>query len=154
METEKMFGSFSPTRKGTNFLRRKGGKAPCFRAFWRFQVYKIGVPKNPRNAYLFADNPPFSFSASLALIQKEIERGESLETLDLSGLARFVSDNPASSRRLPHQCQSCHLLTLLVESHPFRMSRQQSLCDLCIKSLRNRDSRVPAVSMATPSGSA
>lgn len=111
METEKMFGSFSPARKGTNLLGRERAEAPCSRAFWQLQAYEVGMPKNPLNAYKFAVNPLFSLSASLALIQRGIGRMCSLETLDLPGLARFVSDNPASSRRLPHQCQSCHLLT-------------------------------------------
>ena len=107
-----MFGSFSPARKVTNLLGRERAEAPCSRAFWQLQAYEVGVPKNPLNAYKIANNHLFSLSASLALIQRGIGRKCSLETLDLPGLARFVSDNPASSHRLPHQCQSCHLLTL------------------------------------------
>lgn len=136
-----MFGSFSPVRKGTNLLGRERAEAPCSRAFWKLQAYEVGMPKSPLNAYKFAVNPLFSLSASLALIQRGIGRKCSLETLDLSGLARFVSDNPASSRRLPHQCQSCHLLTqnhwLWVESSTLHLG-----CNQCWRLVRYRHQRL------------
>lgn len=129
IETEKMFGSFSPVRKETNLLGWKRAEAPCSRALWQFQAYEIGVPKNPRKAYKFVENRLFSFSASLALIQRRIGRRYSLETLDLPGLVRFVSDNPASSRRLPHQCQSCHLLTTCLLFKMLSTGPRESVAD-------------------------